>query len=444
MATPPGSIPLAGHFLAYGRDPLGFVVRTVQEFGGVVPIRFGPVPALLIAEPAAIQEVLVERHRDFRKSRAARRVGVVVGDGILLSEGEVWRGHRRLVQPAFHHDRLASYGEVMVGETERMLAGWSAGETRDIHAEMVALTLAIVARSILDSQLEASDVAEVEQAAADLTDHFESRFNSLRFFVPDLLPTPGNLRMRRAVGRLDRIIYRLIRSRRGSGATGGDVISMLLGAGGMTDREVRDELMTLFLAGHETTALALTWALHLLAGRPAADAALAAELSAALGGRLPTIADLPRLPYTEAVILESLRLYPPAYAISREAVRATTIAGRDVSRGSVAFISVWAVHHDPARFDDPWSFRPERWLDGLAQRLERSAYLPFGEGPRKCVGASFAMQEAVLVLATIARRFRLSNASDQAIPLRPAVTLRPAREVPMTIQERRGGHGSRP
>ena len=433
-------MPLAGHFLAYGRDPLGFVVRTVQEFGGVVPIRFGPVPALLIADPAAIEEVLVERHRDFRKSRAARRVGVVVGDGILLSEGEVWRGHRRLVQPAFHHGRLASYGEVMVGETERMLDGWSSGETRDIHAEMVALTLGIVARSILDSALEASDVAEVEQAAADLTDHFESRFNSLRFFLPDLLPTPGNLRMRRAVRRLDRIIYRLIAARRADGSRGTDVISMLLDAGGqdgeMSDREVRDELMTLFLAGHETTALALTWGLHLLAERLAADAALAAELRVVLDGRLPTVADVPRLPYTEAVILESLRLYPPAYAISREAVRATTIAGRAVSRGSVAFISVWAVHHDPARFDDPWSFRPERWLGGLAQRLPRGAYLPFGEGPRKCVGASFAMQEAVLVLATIARRFRVRAVSAEPVPLRPAVTLRPAGPVPLILEER--------
>jgi cytochrome P450 len=433
-------MPLAGHFLAYGRDPLGFVVRTVQEFGGVVPIRFGPVPALLIAEPAAIEEVLVERHRDFRKSRAARRVGVVVGDGILLSEGEVWRGHRRLVQPAFHHARLASYGEVMVGETERMLAGWSGGETRDIHAEMVALTLGIVARSILDSELEASEVAEVEQAAADLTDHFESRFNSLRFFLPDLLPTPGNLRMRRAVRRLDRIIYRLIAARRANGSRGTDVISMLLDAagpdGGMSDREVRDELMTLFLAGHETTALALTWALHLLAKQPAADAALATELSTVLDDGLPTIADVPRLPYTEAVILESLRLYPPAYAISREAVRPTTVAGRAVARGSVAFISVWAVHHDPARFDDPWSFRPERWLDGLAQHLERGAYLPFGEGPRKCVGASFAMQEAILVLATMAQRVRLENISDTAIGLRPAVTLRPAEAVSVAIHAR--------
>jgi cytochrome P450 len=440
MASPPGSVPLAGHFLAYGRDPLGFVVRTVEEFGGVVPIRFGPVPALLIAEPAAIEEVLVERNRDFRKSRAARRVGVVVGDGILLSEGEVWRGHRRLVQPAFHHKRSASYGEVMVGETERMLAGWSGGQTRDIHAEMVALTLGIVVRSILDSELEASDVAEVEQAAADLTDHFESRFNSLRFFLPDLLPTPGNLRMRGAVRRLDGIIYRLIAARRASGARGTDVISMLLDAGGqgggMSDREVRDELMTLFLAGHETTALALTWALYLLAERPAADATLAAESSAVLGGRLPTIADVPSLRYTEAVILESLRLYPPAYAISREAVRATTIAGRTVSRGSVAFISVWAVHHDAARFEDPWSFRPERWLDGLAQRLPRGAYLPFGEGPRKCVGASFAMQEAVLVLATIASRFRLGAVSAEPVALRPAVTLRPAGPVRLTLEER--------
>lgn len=203
----------------------------------------------------------------------------------------------------------------------------------------------------------------------------------------------------------------------------------------MSDREVRDELMTLFLAGHETTALALTWALRLLADQPEADATLAAEL-AVLGGRPPTTGDVPRLPYTEAVILESLRLYPPAYAISREAVRATTITGHDISRGSVAFISVWAVHHDPARFDDPWSFRPERWLSGFAQRLERGAYLPFGEGPRKCVGASFAMQEAVLVLATIARRFRLRAVSAEPIRLRPAVTLRPAGPVPLSLEER--------
>lgn len=437
-ASPPGAMPLAGHFLAYGRDPLGFVVRTVEEFGGVVPIRFGPVPALLIADPAAIDEVLAQRHRDFRKSRAARRVGVVVGEGILLSEGDTWRQHRRMVQPAFHHQRMDAYAAAMVEATQRMLAGWSEGETRDVHAEMVALTLDIVTSSLLGSGVEPDEVEEVEAAAAALTDHFESRFNSLRFFVPDRLPTPGNLRMRQAVRRLDAIIYRLIAARRRTGRRGEDVISMLLeagdGSGGtMTDRQVRDEVMTLFLAGHETTALALTWALHLLGDHPEARAALDAELADVLEGREPSLADIGRLPFTEAVILESLRLFPPAYAISREALRPTTVTGRSIDRGTVAFISVWAAHHQADRFPEPWSFQPERWLDGLATRLPRGAYLPFGEGPRKCIGASFAMQEAILVLATIAQRFGLRNVTQAPIPLRPAVTLRPATPVLMEV-----------
>ncbi len=325
----------------------------------------------------------------------------MVGDGILLSEGETWREHRRVVQPAFHHDRVAAWGEIMVEETERHLATWGDGDIRDVHADMSALTLAIVGRTLLDSQIGPADVEEVRAATATLTDHFDSRFNSLRFFLPDALPTPGNRRMRAAVGRLDRIVYRLIANRRATGKRGGDAISMLLEASEaeshpLTDRELRDEVMTLLMAGHETTAVALTWCLYLVAGRPEVEAALAAEAALVLGGRRPTVADLPRLRTAEAVVYETLRLYPPAYALSREAIVPTAVGGHPLPKRGIAFISVWGAHRRPEAFEGPDEFRPERWLDGLARRLPRGAFVPFAEGPRKCLGAGFAMQEMIL------------------------------------------------
>jgi cytochrome P450 len=447
----PRAWPLVGHFPAYGRDPLGFVTRLAQEPGGVTPVRMGPLPALMVTDAAAIEEILVTRQRDFRKSPATRRVGVVIGDGLLISEGNTWREHRRAVQPAFHRQRVAAWGDAMVGEAEATIDGWPEGGVVDIHQEMTALTLRIVVRTLLGSDVERDDVDEVGVAAAVLTDHFESRFNSLRYFIPDALPTPGNLRMRRAVRRLDRIIFRLISAGRARAARAGDadtrrredVISMLLDetAGGdrpLTDREVRDEAMTLFLAGHETTALALAWSIQLLARHPEVESATRAEVDRIVGSRAATVEELPRLLRVEAVILEALRLYPPAYAISREAVRSTTIAGRRLPKRGVAFVSVYAAHRNPERFPEPDAFRPERWLDGLARRLPKGAYLPFAEGPRKCIGASFAMQEAALVLATILARTRLQPLHDREVGVRPAVTLRPASPIRMRVEKREG------
>ncbi len=443
LGSPPGAVPLLGHFPAYARDPLGFVTRVSTEYGGIVPFRLGPYPALLLTDPEAIDEVLVAKSRDFRKSRAAGRVGVVVGNGLVLSEGETWREHRRVVQPAFQHDRVAAWGETMVRETEAFVSAWADREARDIHQDMAALTLSIVARTLLDSHLEDRDVERVRRSVMILTDHFDSRFNSLAFFIPDWLPTPGNLRMRLAVRRLNRIVYRLIATRRAIDGRGGDAISMLLEASAaeahpLTEREIRDEVMTLFMAGHETTAVALAWSLHLLAESPEAAAALEVEVAEVLGDRLPMVVDLPRLRYTEAVVLEALRLYPPAYALSREAIKPTTVAGRALPKGGIAFISVWATHRRPDVFSAPSMFRPERWLDGLARQLPRGAYLPFAEGPRKCIGASFAMQEAVLVLATIARRFSVKPVAVHEIRPRPAVTLRPARPIRLAVQARAG------
>lgn len=423
-----------GQFPAYARDPLGFATRVSRELGSVVPMRLGRKRVLFLTDPAAIEDALVTRHRDFHKSPMERRVGVVVGEGILLSEGEVWRAHRRVVQPAFHHERIAAWAGTMVAESEALIDGWRDGETRDVHREMSGLTLSIVARTLLGSDLDGHEIEEVRRSGARLADHFHSRYASLAFFIPDWLPTPGNLRMRRAVARLDATVSRLIAHRRATGAHGADVISMLLEASDasdppLTDRELRDEVMTLFMAGHETTAVALSWAFHLLARHPAAADALATELDDVLGGRSPALGDLPRLRYTEAVVFEALRLYPPAYAVSREAIRPTTVADRPLPRGGIALVSVWATHRRADLFESPSSFMPERWIDGLARRLPRGAFMPFAEGPRKCIGAGFAMQEAVLVLATIAQRFALAPVDADDVQPRPGVTLRPGRPI---------------
>ena len=431
--------PLFGHFPAYGRDPLGFALR-VNDLGGIVPIRMGPIPGLLISDPGAIEEVLVTKNRDFRKSLATRRISVVTGNGILTSNGETWREHRRAIQPAFHSGRIRAWADVMTQETTATIDSWPTNSSLDIHREMYELTLRIVVRTLLASDVTDDEIKTVGAELAKGSHHFDSRFNGLKFFIPDFLPTPGNLRMHAGVRRLDHIVYRLIEQRRAAktrGEHGNDVITLLLEqTPPLTNREIRDEVMTLFLAGHETTALALTWGLFLLARNPAKQEALRAELANVLKvGASPGLADIPRLPYTEAVVNETLRLYPPAYAVSREAVQPTVIGGHELGKRHLALVSIYAAHRNPQTFAQPAEFIPERWLDGLARRLPKGAFVPFAEGPRKCIGASFAMQEAILALATICARIRVTPTTDHEPRLIPAVTLRPAHPVVMTIEK---------
>jgi len=436
-APPPKPLPRGprGHFLLgsgpdFARDQLGFYAECAREYGDLVPVRFGPRRGLLAFHPDAIEEVLVTRNRDFVKSPGVRLLARLLGNGLLLSEGAVWLRQRRLVQPAFHRQRIAAYGEVMTASAARRLAGWKDGDVLDVHAEMMALTQVIVAKTLFDADVSDESYA-IAQASNVLAEDFGARLGSLLQLVPSWVPTPANLRTRRAVRRLDEVVYRMIAARRRSAEDRGDLLSILLQAqdaddgSRMTDQQVRDEVMTLFMAGHETTAVALSWTWYLLAQHPEVDAGLADELRSVLGERPPSVDDLPALPYTEMIVSESMRLYPPAYGIARQVVNPTEVAGHPLSPGLIVILPTWVVHRDRRWFDDPEAFRPERWADGLARRLPRFAYFPFGGGPRQCIGNGFAMMEAVLLLAAIAQRFRLTMEPGQRVTPTPYVTLRP-------------------
>jgi len=421
---------LLGSLRDFSRDQLGFYARCAREYGDVVPVRLGPFPGLLIYHPDAIEEVLVVRNRDFIKSRGVRLMRAFLGDGLFTAEGDLWLRQRRLMQPAFHRQRVAAYGETMAAYAARQAADWHDGAVLDIHEEMMAVTRAIVAKTLFDA-----DVSEEARAIGDASEivmeYFGKRFGSLLALLPLWLPTPANLRLRRAVRRLDEVIYRMIADRRRSPEDRGDLLSILLEAqdaddgSRMSDRQVRDEAMTLFLAGHETTAVALSWTWYLLAQHPEVDARLADELRAALGGRPPAVTDLPALRYAEMVVMESMRLYPPAYGIGREATRPTEVAGHPVPAGGVVIMPTWVVQRDARWFDEPEAFRPERWAHDAMRRLPRFAYFPFGGGPRQCIGNTFATMEATLVLAAIARRFRLALMPGQRVTPTPYITLRP-------------------
>jgi cytochrome P450 len=439
LPGPRGRWPL-GTLGDFQRDQLGFYVDCAR-YGDVVATRLGPRRALLFYHPDAIEEVLVTRSRDFVKSPGVKLLRPLLGEGLLLSEHDFWLRQRRLVQPAFHRQRVAGYGDVMSAYAERHLADWKEGEVRDVHAEMMSLTQAIVAKTLFDAEV-SDEAHEVGDATRVLMQDFGARIGSLLQLLPTWLPTPGNLKVRRAIARLDRVVYRIIAARRGNGGDRGDLLSILLDAQDaddgtrMTDRQVRDEVMTLFMAGHETTAVALSWTWYLLAQHPEVDARLAEELRTVLGPRAPTAADLPRLRYTEAVVSEAMRLYPPAYAMGRMSAVPTEIAGHALAAGVVVILPTFVVQRDPRWFDEPEAFRPERWEDERTRRNPRYAYFPFGGGPRQCIGNGFATMEACLILAAIAQRFRLALEPGQRVTPTPYVTLRPEPGIRMRLSRR--------
>lgn len=432
---------LVGNLREFSRDRLGALTRWHQQYGDMVWARFGPRSILFLNHPELVEEVLVAQNRKFIKHyrlRAARRT---LGRGLVTSEGEFWRSQRKLAQPAFHRDRIAAYADVMVSFTERMLHSWNDGQTRDVQADMMGLTLEIVAKTLFDAEI-GSDSADASAAMDTLLKISMKRMGRL-IPLPNWVPTPSNVRAEQAARRLDRIILSIIARRRQTGEDRGDLLSMLLHAQDeesgrrMTDLQLRDEAMTLFMAGHETTANTLAWVWYLLANHPEAEASLHAELDKVLPDRPPTVADLPRLRITGSIVTETLRLYPTVWMVGRENTEPVELGGYCVPVGTTVFMPQWTIHRDARWFDEPESFRPERWEDGLQERIHRYAYFPFGGGPRVCIGNSFAMMEASLLLATIARRFRLVLAADADVRPLPSMTLRPAAGVKVTLSRRR-------
>jgi cytochrome P450 len=439
LPGPPGTW-LLGNLAEFSRDRLGSLARWAQAYGDLVSARFGPRTVLFASHPALVEEVLVHQNRKFIKHYRLRQARQTLGQGLLTSEGEFWRRQRRLAQPAFHRDRIADYGRFMVDYTQRLVDSWADGEVRDLHVEMMRLTLEIVSKTLFDVKIGA-DSADVTAAMETLM-HTFVRSTASPLIIPRWLPTPINIRVAREVRRLERVLFAIILERRRTAEDRGDLLSMLLHAQDeesghrMTDKQLRDECMTLFLAGHETTANTLAWAWFLLSSHRDVEAGLHAELESVLGGRPPTVDDLPHLKFTEHIITETLRLYPPGWMLGREAIEPLDLGGYRIPRGTTVFMATCVIHRDARWYEAPETFRPERWADGLIQRIPRYAYFPFGGGPRMCIGNNFALLEASLVLATIAQKYRLRLAPDAIVRLLPSMTLRPAEGIKMVLARR--------
>lgn len=436
---PKGSL-LMGVMREFNRDTLAFI-KACTRYGDVVRCRFLYVQAYFIFHPSDIEDLLTTKAKSFRKAESLRSPFFhrLVGNGLVTSEGDFWRRQRRLAQPAFHRQRINSYGEIMVEYTERSINHWRHGDKLDLSKSMNRLTLEIVVKTLFNSDV-SHDADHVGQLLSQIVRPFASQA-TLKWILDNRLPTAAHRRYFKAVSEIDRIVFRIISERRASGYDEGDLLSMLLQAqdedgSRMSDTQLRDEVMTLFLAGHETTALALSWSWYLLATNPDAERKFHAELDQLLGGRLPTVSDLPNLAYTEMIAKEAMRLYPPAYAVGREAIDETDLGGFRVPRGTQLFAFQWITHRDERFFANADRFEPERWEQGRMPDLPKYAYFPFGGGPRQCIGNYFAMMEVVLMLATIGRKFKFSLDPAHSVEVLPVLSLRPKSGIKVAVSER--------
>ena len=443
---PPGprGWPVAGVSVELLRDPLGLLTRVAKKYGDITYIPLLLQSRIQIAHPDLIEDVMVRQPQKFDKGPGLKDAAArLLGEGLLTSEGEAWRRQRRLAQPAFHRNRIAGYARTMIDQTLAHVSNWRDGDSRDMAEEMMALTLVIAVKTLFGTEF--TQQARPVGDAVTLLMRYQLRRLRSPVKTPSHWPLPSHRRADRAYAYLDSLVYGIIDNRRkrreANEPEGDDLLSMLMSAmdeegRSMTPKQLRDEVMTLFIAGHETTAVTLGWTWHLLAQDPRVEETLLEELRRVLNGRAPEIEDLPRLPYLDAVIKEVLRLYPAAYIIQRTSTEPIDLGGYHFPKGTTLLMPQWVVHRDPRYFDEPELFRPERWLDGLADRLPPYAYFPFGGGPRRCIGQAFALTEVAIVLATLAQRFRFVEAAGTKIVPEPLVTLRARGGVPMTVRTR--------
>jgi len=434
----PRNPPILGQIAAFRRDPLGFLKRTADKYGDIAYFKLGPQHAYLVNEPEYIRKILVTDQNNFTKSRALQRAKVLLGEGLLTSEGEFHLRQRRLVQPAFHRPRLVGYSQVMSECALRMRDRWHDGQTLDVASEMMRLTLAVVGKTLFSADVE-SEAGEIGEALTAILHMFNLLMMPFSEYL-EKLPLPSVRRFEKARARLDQTIFGMIAERRASGVDCGDLLSMLLlareedGTGGMTDQQVRDEALTLFIAGHETTAQALTWSWYLLSQNPECERKLHEEVEAVLEGRAPAFDDLPRLRYTEMVLAEAMRLYPPAWAIGRKAIAPFELGGYEIPAGAVLILSPYVTHRDARFYPDPERFNPERWATEARDARPKFSYFPFGGGARLCIGERFAWMEGTLVLAAIAQKWRLRLVEGHRVEPQPLITLRTKHGLKMISQ----------
>ncbi|MCO6509179.1 MAG: cytochrome P450 [Aridibacter famidurans] len=440
---PPGLAPgiFGGHFFRYRKRPTEFL-REMAALGDVTHMQLFRMPAYLLNHPDLARDLLVNSNSKFVKGRALQRAKMLLGEGLLTSEGEAHLRQRRMIQPAFHKDRIASYAQTMSGEAVRIRKEWKNGSTLDMDREMMRLTLRIVGRTLFGVDVD-GDAEEVGAAMTDLIESFDFLLIPFSEHL-EKLPIPPANRCRRAIATLDRVIYGFIEERRMDLSDEGDLLSMLLLArdeddgGVMTDKQVRDEAITLFLAGHETTANALTFTWYLLSQNPDAESRLHDEIDSVLGGRAPSFEDIPDLKFTEAVLAESMRLFPPAWAVGRLAAEEHEFGGYNVPKGALVLISPFVMHRDERFWERPDDFIPERWeTQSVKEASRKFIYLPFSRGVRSCIGEGFAWTEGILAIAAIARKWRFRLAEGQKLGLKPLMTLRPAYGMRMVAEKRK-------
>jgi cytochrome P450 len=446
---PPGprGLPVVGTSFMASRDSTQTLMRWARDYGDVVYYRFFNLDVYVLFHPQHVEQVLLGKTGNFVKGITSRANPELFGNGLLTSDGDFWRRQRKLSNPAFHRASLVRYAEITVEEAARLLEAWKNEETRNIHNDMMNVTLRIVLRSLFGSEL--GENMRIIEPALDAIMVSSSGFHSIAFYLG--IPTPTRKRHFRAVAELDRIVYALIARGREklkgaeANADGGakDLLTLLLTArdddgNSMSDQQLRDEVITLLLAGHETTALNLSWTWYLLAQHPEVEEKLHAELDAVLAGRPPSASDLPKLQYTDRVIREALRLYPPAWRVFRRTEEPFKAGDYLLPAGSNIVLSQWVTQRDPRWFSEPDRFNPDRWAEEAAAKLPRFAYFPFGGGPRVCIGAGFAMMEATLLLATIAQRYRMRLTTNQRIKPLASITLRPKNGIRVELQQRAG------
>jgi cytochrome P450 len=437
---------MLGTLILPGRDPLAIFSRFARDYGDITFFRMNGERVFFVNHPDYIRQVLVTDHARFAKSRALERARKLLGDGLLTSDGADHQRRRRLVQPAFHRTQIAGYAETMVQHAQRIDRWWQDGQTVDVSSDMMRLTLGIVARTLFDADIE----SRADSVGEALTAVLESFWLTLLPFseLVEALPLRALKRSAGARARLDDVIYGMIAERRGRGGSRRDVLSMMIGsqdeggASGLSDREVRDEALTLLLAGHETTANALMWTWYLLSQAPEVRSRLHEEVDRVLTGRAASVADVESLPCVLGVVTESMRLFPPVWTIGRRAKADTELGGYPLPAGAMVFMSQWTMHRDTRFYREPDRFLPERWTAELRASLPKHAYFPFGGGPRTCIGESFAWMELVLIVATIAQRWDLELVPGHPIVTQPLLTLRSRHGMRMTVRRRVAAPGA--